>query len=350
MKNRLFLTTLILTAALLLSSCAAPPALPATSSLPPVEQLMTALRAGIDVYQEEISVAVRGLTTADLDLDPARFPQVESWHCTYSSLGDALIFNQTFTIRYKPGYKISYAHHNSQPEILSEHELETYREALRVLESLHIDDMTDYHKELAIHDYIIETCVYDEDNVVAGTIQPESSEPYGVLLNHMAVCQGYSETFRLFMDMLDIKCEIIQGIAHDQLHAWNRVQLDGAWYLVDTTWDDPVGQQLGDLPHHTYFNVTDAQLAGNHTPNEPYTPECTMTQYNYFVYNDLIVASQTDFEHTAQQAVRAGQTEFSAVCDGISFSELDLESLFRFFNRYAYSFDDDMRIITVYLK
>ena len=34
------------------------------------------------------------------------------------------------------------------------------------------------------------------------------------------------------------------------LHAWNQVQLDGKWYYIDCTWDDPTG---GGHERTTYY-------------------------------------------------------------------------------------------------
>lgn len=36
----------------------------------------------------------------------------------------------------------------------------------------------------------------------------------------------------------------------DADHAWNRVKVDGVWYYIDCTWDDPVG---GGAENYQYF-------------------------------------------------------------------------------------------------
>ena len=44
---------------------------------------------------------------------------------------------------------------------------------------------------------------------------------------------------------MDIPCVIVSGTATNsqgetENHAWNYVQLNGIWYAVDCTWDDPI--------------------------------------------------------------------------------------------------------------
>lgn len=56
---------------------------------------------------------------------------------------------------------------------------------------------------------------------------------------------------------MGIPCATVEGIANTgKDHAWNKVQLDGEWYCVDATWDNPID---GDA-HYILFNVTDEFL------------------------------------------------------------------------------------------
>ena len=120
------------------------------------------------------------------------------------------------------------------------------------------DGMSPAQQELAIHDWIVGHAAYDESHA-----SPYRSHPYGLLVEGQAICMGYANTFQLFMDLLDIPCVTVIGASSGSRedHAWNLVQLDGEWYGVDTTWDDPLGSPPGEEVasqsyHHTYFNVT----------------------------------------------------------------------------------------------
>lgn len=52
------------------------------------------------------------------------------------------------------------------------------------------------------------------------------------------VCAGYAKAFKLLCDRFGINCILVSGEGNGEAHAWNYVRLDGAWYAVDTTWND----------------------------------------------------------------------------------------------------------------
>ena len=146
------------------------------------------------------------------------------------------------------------------------------------------DDMSDYEKELAIHDFITGWSRFDYSvfgRSASDGFTDGSDTPYGVLIDQSAMCHGYSSTFQLFMDMLDIECMTVFGIpgSNGTEHSWNMVNLDGEWYQVDCAWDDPIGGS----PCHTYFNVTSDYLRRGsiHRWDEASVPEATGTAYSY---------------------------------------------------------------------
>lgn len=146
------------------------------------------------------------------------------------------------------------------------------------------DDMSEYEKELAIHDWITGWSSFDMSafsHTPGSGSGSDSDNPYGVLIGHTGNCWGYSSTFQLFMDMLDIECITVYGTPSSSgvEHAWNMVQLDGEWYCVDVAWDDPIGGN----PGHTYFNVTSATLRKGsiHHWDEASVPEAAGTDYAY---------------------------------------------------------------------
>lgn len=77
------------------------------------------------------------------------------------------------------------------------------------------------------------------DPVVKGQIRTS----YGCFCSKIAVCEGYAKGFKVMMDKLNIPCvEVVGYVQNDdgglESHAWNYVQVDNKWYLVDPTFSD----------------------------------------------------------------------------------------------------------------
>lgn len=155
-----------------------------------------------------------------------------------------------------------------------------------VIETVITNGMSDYEKELAIHDWMVDWIVYDwEANNQSPHAQPDpdNTNPYAPLLHQKAICYGYASTFQLFMDLLEIECITVCGTAnaeHDE-HGWNMVRLDGEWYCVDVTWDDPGdGGPTSEEVNHIFFNVTsDFMRNTQHHWDSANVPEATATAY-----------------------------------------------------------------------
>ena len=77
-------------------------------------------------------------------------------------------------------------------------------------------------------------------------------------------------------------------------HGWNKVKVDGNWYNLDVTWDDPVPDKKGHISYG-YFLVSDSQLAKTHSWNDAGLPKATDTRYQ-FISN--MWASDTENEWT----------------------------------------------------
>ena len=158
-----------------------------------------------------------------------------------------------------------------------------YEKTEEILGEIIKPGMTDYEKELAIHDYIVSHCKYGQKD--------ESKEyafrAYGCLVQGVAVCNGYAEAMSLLLTCAGVDNEIMTGSAGDELHAWNIVCLDGEWYQVDATWNDPIPDGAH-VVSHAYFNITDAEMAESHSWNEDLYVSCDGEKYNYFDYNQLV--------------------------------------------------------------
>ena len=100
----------------------------------------------------------------------------------------------------------------------------------------------DLEKVIFYHDYIVSNFEYDTSYVI--------HDAYNMLLSKQGVCQAYT----LLMTELLTRAGIENtAIYSDGLnHVWNAVLLDGGWYLLDLTWDDPIDDIAGRVYRH-YF-------------------------------------------------------------------------------------------------
>ena len=131
--------------------------------------------------------------------------------------------------------------------------------------------MSDTEKVKAIHDYIVLNCEYDYNAIDNYSFAPYSY--YGVFINKKAVCSGYADAFKLLCDMADIPSLIVCGTASNSTdtmpHAWNMVCLNGSWYYVDSTFDDPYPDRKNTVIWD-YFLIDYETISVNHYFDEEY--------------------------------------------------------------------------------
>ena len=108
-----------------------------------------------------------------------------------------------------------------------------------------------------------------------------------MLVGGYGICLGYATTFQLLMDLAGVECITVVGASYGSTsdHAWNLVRLEGEWYAVDPTWNDPTGGEnvageAGSRLHHRYFNVTSDYLRDtDHQWDYLSVPEATGTRF-----------------------------------------------------------------------
>lgn len=167
------------------------------------------------------------------------------------------------------------------PSGLSKEDQRIYNEAEKVLRKVLRDGMSDYEKEKAVYEWVVNNVNYDwtHQDVMKKTPR-ESFTPYGGLVNHTAVCLGYAATFQLLCDLTGVECITVVGAAFSSQedHGWNMVRLNGKWYCLDATWDANYresGRRRGQ-EYWSYFNVTSDYMADtDHQWDYANTPEAT---------------------------------------------------------------------------
>lgn len=162
--------------------------------------------------------------------------------------------------------------------------------AQNILNEIITADMTEFLKVKAIHDYMVMNVDYDYDDYLADTIPASSYTAEGALDTGYVVCAGYAKLFKLLCNNAGIECDYVVGWGGIELHAWNQVKVDGEWYNVDVTWDDPVSLEKAFDDHlnnhYSYFLLSDADMNKSHTPynakHECTAPSIGNTAFDYY--------------------------------------------------------------------
>lgn len=118
------------------------------------------------------------------------------------------------------------------------------------------EEATEFQRAQALHDFLVRTCRYSTDEDAAGKYPLRCHRAIGALygVDRDPVCQGYALAYKLLLRAAGIDAVYVGS--NDMNHAWNMVKLDGAWYHVDVTWDDP-DANFDTEPFHSYFMRSD---------------------------------------------------------------------------------------------
>ncbi len=124
----------------------------------------------------------------------------------------------------------------------------------------------------ACHDYLAQHMSYDTSL--------QKRDVYAAFVEGTGVCQGYSLAYAAMMKRAGIPFDYVNSTAMN--HMWNVIQLDGNWYHVDVTWDDPTVDRLGYV-RHNYFLNSDTKI-GSEGKDGHYewttAQNCTSTTYD----------------------------------------------------------------------
>ena len=157
-----------------------------------------------------------------------------------------------------------------------------------VINSLDLNSsgISDYEKVLKMHDYIINNAYYNNKNDAEKSVEEKVNDhsAYGVLVAGYGVCDSYAKAFQMMCKKTGIDCIYVTGSVNKggnvERHAWNKVNIDGNWYNVDVTWDDPIvkGKNVNVLIHD-YFLKSDAQISKTHKQDANYSGYVATNNY-----------------------------------------------------------------------
>ena len=165
------------------------------------------------------------------------------------------------------------------------------------------NNMTDYEKELAIHDELVKTVnYYDFEDI--NKIPSIKHTAYGALVQNEAVCDGYSKAFKMLLEKAGIQSIVVSGELEDVAHAWNIVEIDGKHYHVDVT-SDNIDEKGKKYIIHTYFNLTDENIKKTHKISTEFElPKCDSEEYNYYIFNKFTLEKNDNITNKLKHIIK----------------------------------------------
>ncbi len=211
-----------------------------------------------------------------------------------------------------------------------------------VVGSIITKGMSAEQKEQAIHDWLIQNGTYQDavlDAYESGTSLndiaeefPNAFNAYGILVDGIGVCQSYAEAFKLLADETGLPAVVMTGKLGNVPHAWNMVQLDGAWYHVDVTNND--GEDA--VPYATY-NTNDAFMASNYSFDNDFALDkdlpkfaSTKTTYDYYAKLGQMANNKSELRDMIKKGFESNATFYIKVTPNMTNEEVynDLKDVY----------------------
>ena len=233
-----------------------------------VEQV---LYDGILSMEDEIDISKYKLTPDELHTLVTDFlnSYPEFFHCdnSYSySYG-------SYVVAYYPSYIMDKDEYAAA--------LEVYNAEIKKITDVAKTLPTDLEKLLYVHDYICANYQYD----LSYTIY----DAYNFIKNKTGVCQAY--TLTLIGCYKELGIEVSWATSDAMNHIWNVVKLDGKYYHIDATWDDPISSETNPgkpfYARHNYFLLSDAEITNREHYNWISEYTCTSTTYDSVFWEDI---------------------------------------------------------------
>ncbi len=213
------------------------------------------------IYKETIDLSSYRLTARQLKdvffhlQDTGRLPWYVSGRYSYNYMEDTGLITD-FTPEYMDENVYNYALYEQT--------------AAQIIHDTVFEGMSQWQIALSIHDYLIANSEYDESLVL--------EDGYDLMVSGISVCNGYAEAYMELMNRCGIPTIIVSS--EPMNHCWNLVCIDGKWYHVDVTWDDPISNIHGQVKH-TYFLLTDEEIRAGDNPHYAWITDITCTDAKY---------------------------------------------------------------------
>ncbi len=158
------------------------------------------------------------------------------------------------TYRNSSGFDVRSAPYTNQEAIKSDMQLRD-KQVDAIIKTC-AQDASDIEKMTSFNEYLTMNNEYNTDleTIEQSGAYPQAWECISAIDGREGekgpVCEAYSRAFKLLCDKAGIPCVLVDGwggvsYSSAEAHMWNNVKIGNAWYAVDVTWNDPLGERDG---------------------------------------------------------------------------------------------------------
>jgi len=192
------------------------------------------------------------LTGSNLDMDSFSYLYQLKYYCPYIDSA-----NITISLGYNyDNSKWNYSSVNITNKLSQEETVARVEAVDAVIDdyynTVYRSDKSELETALNLHDEIATRVEYSKP------ITNDSYYTYSMYINKKGVCQAYAYMYMYLLSKMGMESGYISSDTIN--HGWNAVRIDGNFYQVDITWDDPLYDKFG-MAKHTFFLVSDATMA-----------------------------------------------------------------------------------------
>ncbi len=174
---------------------------------------------------------------------------------------------------------------------------------INTIKSLLSSSFDDEKNALILHDYLIHECEYNLEAFESGSMSgyEDSFRSGGIIMDKIGVCQGYAFAYKYFLNLVGMECHY--NMSSSMVHGWNIVNIDGNYYHVDCTYDDPLPDRLSRINHNYFLKSDDYMSDHGYSGWNQIQLECD-DKYDDYYFNDIrsmIIIDNNDYYYISDE-------------------------------------------------
>ena len=293
---------------------------PLTRTVTTPEQWKVAIEDAYNNLNDSITLQIAGFNNEDYDINLLKNHNVSISAKGYVSHNE--FSKVTYNFTYNSNFKIAQAIDNKNLyKKLNIQEKEAYNILNQATQTLTNSLETDYEKELAIHNFITDNFKYGP--LEMSEVPARAHTVTGFLIDGQGICEAYANTFLIMGKFAGLDVSIITGTTNNINHMWNLIKLDGNYYHVDVSSDDP-SPDVPNRERYNFFNVPDDIMSRTHAWERKDFPSCTSYDYNYYTLNNYIVHNEQELSEFINNKLSNNETYFTFRTEGYAIPNVEV--------------------------